>query len=559
MKALHSFLVISCLWLCTTLPARAQGTEFSYQGRLLVGGVPASGLYGFRFQLVQTNGAPQGPILTNDPVAVSSGLFTTTLDFGDYFGDRTFTLEIGVRTNGSAGPFTTLLPRQLLTPTPLAIAANHAAIANTVYGVPESALPASVVRLGANSKLTVNGDICSARVPFFSQGFESASFPPVAWVTGGNANWSRTNDVFYEGSAAATIGGLTESQSSHLEINYNFPTAGVVRFNWKVSSELDFDFLQFCLDNSCSPGTGYNRRISGEVDWTEVALPVSAGMHLLRWIYTKDNSFNDGRDRAWIDNLRFQEQSILTADGNFVAVADADFKGNVGIGLVAGAPEQLLHLNVAEGHGEGLRIDSAIAGHSPAVYLNHMTRQGRNFRIASFCDETNLGSFRIRDEAPFGGGGDRFVIDASGNVGIGTTAPVSALQVVGTVTATAFNPPSDRNQKENFAPVSPEEVLEKVAALPITRWNFKGDASTPHVGPMAQDFYAAFGLGTDERHIATVDADGVALAAIQGLNQKVEAENKKLRAALCSRDEEMVGLKNRMALLESALKEIRAK
>jgi hypothetical protein len=112
---------------------------------------------------------------------------------------------------------------------------------------------------------------------------------------------------------------------------------------------------------------------------------------------------------------------------------------------------------------------------------------------------------------------------------------VSVLQVIGTVTATAFNPPSDRNLKKNFSPVSPREVLEKVAALPISRWNFKGDTATPHVGPMAQDFHAAFRLGTDERHIATVDADGVALAAIQGLNQKLEeqrAENAELKTRL---------------------------
>src|SRR6185295_6710764 len=96
-----------------------------------------------------------------------------------------------------------------------------------------------------------------------------------------------------------------------------------------------------------------------------------------------------------------------------------------------------------------------------------------------------------------------------------------------TVCATSFLPCSDRNLKENFTAVSPREVLDKVATLTVSRWNFKGDAATPHVGPMAQDFHAAFGLGTDDKHIATVDADGVALAAIQGLNQKVEDRSQK--------------------------------
>ncbi len=96
-------------------------------------------------------------------------------------------------------------------------------------------------------------------------------------------------------------------------------------------------------------------------------------------------------------------------------------------------------------------------------------------------------------------------------------------------TTGAVNPPSDRNAKENFRAVDAGQILEKVAALPVTEWNYKGDASTRHLGPVAQDFYAAFSVGGDDRHIATVDADGVALAAIQGLNQKVEAENTALK------------------------------
>ena len=67
-------------------------------------------------------------------------------------------------------------------------------------------------------------------------------------------------------------------------------------------------------------------------------------------------------------------------------------------------------------------------------------------------------------------------------------------------------------------------MLDRLLALPISTWNLKSqDPSIRHMGAMAQDFRAAFGLGHSEVGINTIDADGVALAAIQGLNAKLEA------------------------------------
>jgi TolA-binding protein len=65
-------------------------------------------------------------------------------------------------------------------------------------------------------------------------------------------------------------------------------------------------------------------------------------------------------------------------------------------------------------------------------------------------------------------------------------------------------------------------LLEKLNSIPIETWNFRSqDDSIRHMGPMAQDFYAAFGLGEDDKHISTVDADGVALAGVQALYRMV--------------------------------------
>jgi hypothetical protein len=95
----------------------------------------------------------------------------------------------------------------------------------------------------------------------------------------------------------------------------------------------------------------------------------------------------------------------------------------------------------------------------------------------------------------------------------------------------SWNSLSDRNMKANFAAVNPREILRGVLGLPISTWNYKTQAtSVRHIGPMAQDFFATFKVGDGDKTIATIDPDGVALAAIQGLNEELQDRDARIDA-----------------------------
>ncbi|MDJ0837858.1 MAG: tail fiber domain-containing protein [Acidobacteriota bacterium] len=163
----------------------------------------------------------------------------------------------------------------------------------------------------------------------------------------------------------------------------------------------------------------------------------------------------------------------------------------------------------------GFRIDDTIGGPEVDIKNNGDIRFGQN-------------------------NGDFLLIDRTTNGGHVTIS--NNLTVNGT-----FSNPSDVNLKEEFEVVDTSEVLDKLTDLPITTWRYKRDESDiRHMGVTAQDFYDAFGLGQSDKYLTSIDPDGVAMAAIQGLNNKVEDK-------ISQKDEEIARLKEKNRKLEDRL------
>jgi hypothetical protein len=140
-------------------------------------------------------------------------------------------------------------------------------------------------------------------------------------------------------------------------------------------------------------------------------------------------------------------------------------------------------------------------------------------------------------------GGVRFFSNTNSTLGVQLTA-----------NATSWTVLSDREAKENLEPINVRHVLGQLAGMPLCRWNYKDDpAKRPYIGPTAQDFHSAFGLGDDDRRISTQDLDGVALAAIQGLYEELKVHKSLSAEVLKEKDTKIAELEKRLAEIERTL------
>ena len=151
-----------------------------------------------------------------------------------------------------------------------------------------------------------------------------------------------------------------------------------------------------------------------------------------------------------------------------------------------------------------------------------------------------------------GAGGCGFFVGNNVRVSIGYTSAHDIDVTSGAYLSHAgvWTSVSDRNVKRNFTDINSVDVLERVVAMPVQTWSYNTeDPSIRHIGPMAQDFYTAFKVGDDDKHIGTIDEGGVALAAIQGLNRKLEQQVKE-------KDEQINDLRRKLAELEATVQKV---
>lgn len=157
--------------------------------------------------------------------------------------------------------------------------------------------------------------------------------------------------------------------------------------------------------------------------------------------------------------------------------------------------------------------------------------------------------------ASTGGHDGTFVVGDSSDDEVEATADDAAFFQM-PVHATAFNTTSTQDAKTGFEPVDPDSVLAGVRSLEVRTWTFEDGEGGRHMGPTAEDFHQTFGLGEDDSHIATVDADGVGLAAIKGLADRLESATdriEELAEELDRKDERIEDLESRLEEIETRL------
>jgi hypothetical protein len=556
-------------------PSANVGTAFTYQGQLKSGGNAVNGTCDFQFGLYDalTGGTQIGATQTNLNVSVSNGLFTTQIDFGaNTITGNARWLDIAVRCPASSGSYTTLAPRQALTPAPMALALPG------LYTQPTASTPNII---GGNSSNTVDSGVEGATISggggngainHVTAGYgtigggHSNTAGLIATIGGGYYNLASGKNATVGGGAMnkaygdGTLiggGGFDGYQFMGNEAHAHASTISGGMGN-KVTTEAKYATISGGLGNQA---TGYAAVVGGGGGFYPIGSPTGMISNTAsgNWSVVGGGASNlatgagavvpggNGNVAAGTNSFAAGTQAFANHNGAFVW-ADAhytDFKSTAadqflvrasgGMGIGTNAPAAQLHVssggNVA----------------NPQLWINQ-TNTTDYARLRIGVANTNTWDIAA------GPGTDNvmnFFRNGTGNVMSLKPDDATNYLVMGNgarlTKGGVWTNASDRNLKTNFETVDSRAVLAQVVNMPITVWNYKVEATNiRHLGPMAQDFYAAFKLGDDDKTISTLDLDGVALSSIQGLYEIVTAQD----AQIAAQQKKMADLESRLTALE---------
>ncbi len=310
--------------------------------------------------------------------------------------------------------------------------------------------------------------------------------------------------------------------------------------NWADS---DGSFLGAGIDNEIVPGMGSGTRSTA---YSAIAAGNNNTITL-----TGGTAFVSSFIGAGAFNVVSAGQSVVTGGyGNrvsqgqsFVGAGNSNFVGNTYAFDGAGVGNRVTASRAFIGAG----FENVAAGTDAAVPGGdgNVANGAASFAAGTGSHALHNGTFVWSDDATNAttlksSGANQFLVRASGGVNLYSSAKLASGVRLAPGSGT-WSSLSDRNAKTNIVPTDSHAILERVAALPISEWSYRTeDPHVRHLGPMAQDFYAAFGVGEDDRHITSLDEEGVALAAIKALEAQVRD--------LAARDAE---LENRIAALQA--------
>lgn len=562
-------ILITMMW-CGAA-AFAQTTAFTYQGRFTdsTAAPPTNGTYDFQFALYDAGGtliAANSTATTG--VTVTNGVFTVQLDFtaAAFPGADRF-LEIRVK-KPSDSNYTTLSPRQQVASTPYAIRALNASNVETTGGnsvvnsinnsstnttINSSRLSADVVRLKpATTQTSTSTDFSAALLDASGTTTDTNNnvlgtsrfrfnFDGGFLLTGNNnfgtipVEGAGTRLMWYPGKSAFRAGTINGTQWDDANVgSYStaFGDGARASGNWGFSVGQDT-----VAANSYSVAMGRYNIASGFVS---VALGEFA-------------------------HTNARQGSFVFADRSYTGgPCDTSTLGTYGTGGAGCAASGGVDTRVSAPWNNSFTVRASGGFH---FYINPLQTTGLRLSSLNSGSQggTLYGSFvwtdRSSDASVMPSSPNQTIFRSSGGFTIYTNAAASSGVTIAAGSGT-WSSVSDRNMKENFASVDSREILRKVLKLPITTWNYSSqDASVRHIGAMAQDFKAAFNLGEDDRHISVIDPDGVAFAAIQGLNEelnerttKLQAENDALKEQLKTQRTQAEAQQEKLIDLEEQLK-----